>query len=206
MCLICEHDPVACPNNRLSCSQRKRPSPVQPNWAAQEIPTEKRAFAGVLEPGLFESRKCIMWLPRFKRFFHLLAAIAIALWIVQLVHPLSYFDEPTEDLWIGVAVANHGLNFFFQHRDLGITTRSASTPKYHSSIFGDYYVALARGEIEISIHLIWLAVFFVLLAFLTEGIRRAIVRRRVAWTRCGECSYNLTGNISGICPECGTPT
>ena len=23
--------------------------------------------------------------------------------------------------------------------------------------------------------------------------------------RCVECSYNLTGNVSGVCPECGTP-
>jgi len=22
---------------------------------------------------------------------------------------------------------------------------------------------------------------------------------------CASCSYNLTGNVSGICPECGTP-
>ena len=23
--------------------------------------------------------------------------------------------------------------------------------------------------------------------------------------RCLECAYNLTGNVSGICPECGDP-
>ena len=22
---------------------------------------------------------------------------------------------------------------------------------------------------------------------------------------CGNCGYNLTGNVSGVCPECGTP-
>jgi hypothetical protein len=22
---------------------------------------------------------------------------------------------------------------------------------------------------------------------------------------CGKCGYNLTGNVSGVCPECGTP-
>ena len=25
------------------------------------------------------------------------------------------------------------------------------------------------------------------------------------WPRCTNCGYNLTGNVSGICPECGTP-
>jgi hypothetical protein len=28
-------------------------------------------------------------------------------------------------------------------------------------------------------------------------------RLRSARTACGHCGYNLTGNVSGICPECG---
>jgi hypothetical protein len=28
--------------------------------------------------------------------------------------------------------------------------------------------------------------------------------RRIAAGRCVACGYNLTGNISGVCPECGT--
>ena len=31
-------------------------------------------------------------------------------------------------------------------------------------------------------------------------------RRRSRTGRCPNCSYSLTGNVSGICPECGTPT
>lgn len=27
-----------------------------------------------------------------------------------------------------------------------------------------------------------------------------------AWFECQECGYNLTGNVSARCPECGTPT
>lgn len=30
-------------------------------------------------------------------------------------------------------------------------------------------------------------------------------RRRSQEPVCNRCGYNLTGNISGICPECGTP-
>jgi hypothetical protein len=30
-------------------------------------------------------------------------------------------------------------------------------------------------------------------------------RSRNQWDKCRECGYNLTGNVSGICPECGTP-
>lgn len=48
----------------------------------------------------------------------------------------------------------------------------------------------------------------ILLAFATGGIRIA----RWAWSKsqqppcgCRTCAYDLTGNTSGICPECGTP-
>lgn len=30
-------------------------------------------------------------------------------------------------------------------------------------------------------------------------------RRRRCQGRCLKCGYNLTGNLSGVCPECGTP-
>ncbi len=31
-------------------------------------------------------------------------------------------------------------------------------------------------------------------------------RRRIPPGHCQKCGYNLTGNVSGVCPECGTPT
>jgi len=29
-------------------------------------------------------------------------------------------------------------------------------------------------------------------------------RRRIPPGHCQKCGYNLTGNVSGVCPECGT--
>lgn len=37
------------------------------------------------------------------------------------------------------------------------------------------------------------------------GRRDSLKLRFLADPHCRHCSYNLTGNISGICPECGTP-
>jgi predicted amidophosphoribosyltransferase len=31
-------------------------------------------------------------------------------------------------------------------------------------------------------------------------------RRPTAVGHCRKCGYNLTGNISGVCPECGEPS
>lgn len=41
---------------------------------------------------------------------------------------------------------------------------------------------------------------------LPSTIRAARRRLRVRRGCCGECGYDLTGNSSGVCPECGTPT
>ncbi len=35
--------------------------------------------------------------------------------------------------------------------------------------------------------------------------RRSSLRARFAATACARCRYDLTGNLSGRCPECGTP-
>jgi len=59
----------------------------------------------------------------------------------------------------------------------------------------------------------WTLVYVPLwLVFVALGLLpayRAIVmqrtRYRLARRRCSTCSYDLTGNTSGICPECGTP-
>lgn len=41
--------------------------------------------------------------------------------------------------------------------------------------------------------------------FLTKAGRRLELRGRFRGCRCGGCGYDLTGNLSGICPECGMP-
>jgi hypothetical protein len=46
------------------------------------------------------------------------------------------------------------------------------------------------------------------LPLLQAGLRvrgRARRRRRAARRQCPSCAYDLTGNVSGTCPECGTP-
>jgi hypothetical protein len=43
------------------------------------------------------------------------------------------------------------------------------------------------------------------LAFFFMGItsRNALIADKLALSLCKNCGYNLTGNVSGICPECG---
>lgn len=58
----------------------------------------------------------------------------------------------------------------------------------------------------VNIHLAW-SLPFILGLPLAGTIRRLIrYRRRLKKGLCTNCDYNLTGNVSGVCPECGNPT
>ncbi len=37
------------------------------------------------------------------------------------------------------------------------------------------------------------------------GVYVEFTRQRVTEGGCPNCHYDLTGNVSGVCPECGTP-
>jgi hypothetical protein len=47
--------------------------------------------------------------------------------------------------------------------------------------------------------------FLLILFSIVPVVRRARKHRRKPLGRCGHCGYNLFGNSSGICPECGAP-
>ena len=54
-------------------------------------------------------------------------------------------------------------------------------------------------------HVAILGAVFVLISLLHHVGRRQSLRNRFATTpRCARCAYDLTGNVSGVCPECGT--
>ena len=42
-------------------------------------------------------------------------------------------------------------------------------------------------------------------AYVVSERRDARRLRRVLRGRCESCDYDLTGNVSGVCPECGVP-
>lgn len=41
--------------------------------------------------------------------------------------------------------------------------------------------------------------------FVIVARRRWVRHKRTASNQCIDCGYDLTGNTSGVCPECGTP-
>jgi hypothetical protein len=52
---------------------------------------------------------------------------------------------------------------------------------------------------------VWTAGVYCLLTLLRAWRTRAEHRRRRQAGRCAKCGYDLTGNVTGVCPECGRP-
>jgi len=65
---------------------------------------------------------------------------------------------------------------------------------------------LFRGEEALRASLYLYPVVYGAAGLLLGCICALLVRPgRCAHRVCRQCSYNLTGNVSGVCPECGTP-
>ncbi len=64
----------------------------------------------------------------------------------------------------------------------------------------DGYFSWRNGRIMMNLPL---AATFVVL--LVPAIVLAFRRRQLGPNHCRQCTYDLTGNLSGVCPECGTP-
>lgn len=135
----------------------------------------------------------------------------------------THFNHLTDDAIMAGLISRHGSlmyswNIVNPHLDGGISFRS--TPlngkplwsysgrlgklgfiywsTYHSGLF------VPRGFILVLPY--WFVILIFSALFFPFAARRVLDRRRHAASdgRCLQCGYNLTGNTSGICPECGT--
>jgi 4-amino-4-deoxy-L-arabinose transferase-like glycosyltransferase len=69
--------------------------------------------------------------------------------------------------------------------------------------FGFYFEASGAGGWTVAVpHWLFCIIFLALPALWLRRHRRE--RRQIA-DGCRSCGYNLTGNVSGVCPECGKP-
>ena len=63
-----------------------------------------------------------------------------------------------------------------------------------------------EGREAVVLSLLVLALFVAWVSHLVIRARRAYLPMRRHWdVECVACGYDLTGNVSGVCPECGTP-
>jgi hypothetical protein len=81
---------------------------------------------------------------------------------------------------------------------------------FYHPIFWDEYLTLDMAYYDYGTHSLT-QIPFLLLTIVGAGlfggscVLARILRNRIAFPACQRCGYNLTGNVSGRCPECGNP-
>lgn len=110
-----------------------------------------------------------------------------------------------------VRIDRGALTTFWTHESSGgIISRYAIGPNYDS--WRESFRSYASGSwpaLESIGPRAWILVTPLWIPFVLIGVPTALLwrldRRRAAPGRCRKCNYDLTGNLSGRCPECGTP-
>ena len=98
----------------------------------------------------------------------------------------------THPFWVGIYGLSPRYHLVFDSGNLGFATDGGwDTP---------WWISLRQVARN------WAVFAFLSAMLLVPGrMRLARQHRRTKAGLCTRCGYNLTGNTSGICPECGTP-
>ncbi|MBI5864182.1 MAG: hypothetical protein HZB38_06720 [Planctomycetes bacterium] len=120
--------------------------------------------------------------------------------IATCEYPIKLMGGPRRCLW-GVTIADQPLQL-----TLCAATRSEYWPEIADSPAEILPDAPGKQSIRLNLRVctIPLIPLFVLLTGTTAALWRLAWRCRVPLPgHCPRCGYNLTGNTSGVCPECG---
>jgi hypothetical protein len=98
------------------------------------------------------------------------------------------------------AAANHG----FHYRSPQASRATAAQVAAARLLGGAQYRVTSESEWALFLPWWFLTLAFACAPAAAALARRFRVRRRVRNGRCPRCAYDLTGNVSGVCPECGT--
>lgn len=147
---------------------------------------------------------------RFRRFAKwmgtILSALILALWILSIpIVPngglqINYFDTPR--VWSIYCGAAHWSLLPQLGEPPGFQVSGGTSPRNRWDSFGICLPShtFRPGALEWYSVPLWIP-------FLIAGIPTAILwhrdRRQIPPGHCPPCDYNLTGNTSGVCPECG---
>ena len=118
------------------------------------------------------------------------------LWHARLTWNLNRFLVANGKMRLTLMTTNQRIPIKFEL----IRPTQATTSKY-GLVLPSRYRGLFRN-IRSYVIPIWLpTILFFIMAVCTLKLER--IRRKFMHSNCHACRYNLTGNTSGICPECG---
>lgn len=134
----------------------------------------------------------------------------LALWIASY-WPCGFlfFTSTTSwtvDLWEGTLMVEKE-TFSDPHPASGLVVGSAPFRPFRGlrTNFVPFFYSDPHRHLQLGLPLLYPALLFLVLPLLwLLPFHLRFLRR--ARNQCLRCGYNLTGNLSGICPECGNPT
>jgi hypothetical protein len=122
------------------------------------------------------------------------------------IHIASYFFDLAYETNQFVISCEPGCLVVFE-KPPGITVRRGVWDHYRRHIAPTYFIPVYRQQRLMGEEFSWVSIP---LLFLFAPL---FIVTLLAWKKarkncnghCVKCRYDLTGNISGVCPECGTP-
>jgi hypothetical protein len=162
-----------------------------------------------------------------RRIFNIASAVSLLLCVATVgLWIRSYYRSDTIYISFGMdrplfgIVSGRGMFLLFIHERYGweaglrvlISSDHVTIEWLHKNLnLGDvYFFRGGFGFLRAYSHRTWAIAFLcwiVLLPLVAWQFRDSLrhVRGNAAKWSCETCGYNLTGNASGVCPECGTP-
>jgi hypothetical protein len=112
------------------------------------------------------------------------------------IDDVKYFDAHNNE-WTAPVVVQHRLDSAAELSQLNIKQRGLEAN----------LLAVSRSS-QADTRLFWWLMQFAMFPFIAFIVWRIVLARRQERRRmkhlCMMCGYNLTGNLSGLCPECGS--
>jgi hypothetical protein len=139
----------------------------------------------------------------FKAFLVLFLAIVALLAVVQWISG----SFRSHHLSASLSIYTLGPNFFLVYDPSlgGLAFFSYLSVTRDDSSWIPSLKTMNRPEPKKNAHVLGIPCWCLLLPVTFVGAQKLMHRRRGApHGSCANCSYDLTGNVSGICPECGT--
>jgi hypothetical protein len=121
-------------------------------------------------------------------------AVSFSTWgrtVLQL-RPVVTFARGDGEVWLSAGISDGRI--LFEAQGVSPTVFQSGPMKYVSVLWS------RTAQIPLWLLCVLAAGACVLLAYLERIARR---RQRLSSGCCVRCGYNLTGNVSGVCPECG---
>ena len=139
-----------------------------------------------------------------RRFFIKLGMILFALWFANIFIGVSFGDGSSYDVRAAAGAVQIMTGPLPDYPDWGEYTKGFDC-RIRTTWSEQVFYFLPEKRIIGSVYIFLIPIWWLGLPFMLYSLVAFLPDTRRPANACQYCGYNLTGNVSGICPECGKP-